>query len=397
MTVPTLRIAVRSFAPFEAAIARQFADFCRTSNVEAQLDAQAMDLNPLHEAIIGSGGLADGSWDIAFMATDWLAEAQQAGLLEDLAPHMERAPIPDFPEGWSPSLTSMQRFAGGFWGMPYHDGPECLVYRKDLFEAAGLRAPTTWDEFHTVARALHRPEQGQYGTALALFPDGHNGFYDFCIHVWSRGGEPFNSEGRPDFTSWQAYDAVEFLRELARDDTAVAPRVRELDSVRAGQLFAEGKVAMMANWFGFAVYGDTADESRVKGKVEVAPLPGGPGGCSVSLNVFWVLAIGTGSRNKALAWEFLRHCATAPMDLLTTAHGAIGVRKSTWQDPAINARIPYYKRLDWLHEYARELPLTPQLTAISHIVDDLLTAATTTDAPTAALLAQAQARAEALA
>jgi multiple sugar transport system substrate-binding protein len=391
----TLRIAVRKFDPFENAIARQFADFVATTGRDAALDAQAMDLNPLHEAIIGSRGLDDGSWDIAFMATDWLAEAQGAGLLEDLTPHMARAPVPDFPEGWSPSLTNMQRFAGGFWGMPYHDGPECLVYRKDLLEQAGIAVPTTWEAFHAAARALHRPERGQYGTVLALYPDGHNGFYDFCIHIWSRGGEVFDAGGRPDFTSQAAHDALDFIRALAADTQAIAPGARDLDSVKSGLLFAEGKVAMMANWFGFAAYGDTAPDSRVKGKVDVAPLPAGPGGRSVSLNVFWVLAIGSGSANKELAWDFLRHCASAPMDRLTTTEGAIGVRRSTWADAGVNAQIPYYHRLDWLHEHARELPLTPKLAAISHIVDALLTEATTGDAPTADLLARAQAKAEA--
>lgn len=391
----TLRIAVRKFDPFESAIARQFADFIATTGRDAALDAQAMDLNPLHEAIIGSRGLGDGSWDVAFMATDWLAEAQGAGLLEDLSPHIARAPVPDFPEGWSPSLTTMQRFAGGFWGMPYHDGPECLVYRKDLLAEAGIAVPTTWDEFHAAARALHRPEREQYGTVLALYPDGHNSFYDFCIHIWSRGSEVFDADGRPDFTSKAAHDALDFIRTLAADTGAIAPGARDLDSVKSGLLFAEGKVAMMANWFGFAAYGDTAPDSRVKGKVDVAPLPAGPGGRSVSLNVFWVLAIGSGSANKELAWDFLRHCASAPMDRLTTTEGAIGVRKSTWADAGVNADIPYYHRLDWLHEHARELPLTPKLAAISHIVDDLLTEATTGDAPTADLLARAQAKAEA--
>ena len=70
----------------------------------------------------------------------------------------------------------------------------------------------------------------------------------------------------------------------------------------------------LANWFGFAAYADTAEDSRVRGLVDVAPLPAGPSGASVSLNVFWVLAIGAGSRAKGLAWDFLRHCASAPMD-----------------------------------------------------------------------------------
>ncbi|TPG52132.1 extracellular solute-binding protein [Sphingomonas glacialis] len=384
----TLRIAVRRFDPFARAMTAQFADFVATTGTQATLDAVELDLNPLHATLIGERGLASGEWDVAFLNTDWLAEAVAGDLLEDLAPHLEHAPIADFPDAWSPSLTGLQRFCGGFWGMPYHDGPECLVYRKDLIVAP----PTTWDDFHALARAQHDPAQERYGTVLALFPDGHNGLYDFCIQIWSRGGEPFDADGRADLTSPQAHAALDFLRNLAGDTAAIAPDCQKLDSVASGMLFAQGKVALMANWFGFAAYCDTATDSKVNGLVDVAPLPAGPGGSSVSLNVFWVLAIAAGSRNKSLAWDFLRHCATAPMDRLTTTEGAIGTRRSTWADAEINAAIPYYHRLEWLHEHARAMPVSPDLARISHIVDDLVTAAVTTNRSTTELLAEAQAR-----
>lgn len=382
-----LRIAVRRFGPFESAIRKQFEDFVCVTGVEAELEAVAMDLNPLHDSAIGGRGLASGEWDIAFLNTDWLAEAVAGGLLEDLAPHQARAPIPDWPEAWSPSLTGLQQFGGGLWAMPYHDGPECLVYRKDLI----AEPPATWADFHALARVHHAPAEGRYGTVLALYPDGHNSFYDFCIQIWSRGGEVFDAAGRPDLASPAAHAALDFLRMLARDAGAIAPDCRALDSVASGALFAEGKVALMANWFGFAAHADTAAESKVRGLVDVAPLPG-----RVSLNVFWVLAIGAGSQNKALAWDFLRHCATAPMDRLTTTEGAIGVRRSTWSDAEINARLPYYHRLAWLHDHARSMPVTSDLARISHIVDDLMTEAVTGDRPTTDLLAEAQHRATTL-
>src|SRR3546814_15685401 len=115
------------------------------------------------------------------------------------------------------------------------DLPECLIYRKDLLAAAGIAVPATWDDFHAAARALHAPDRDQYGTVLALFPDGHNSFYDFCIHIWSRGGEPFTADGRPAFTSPQAHQALDFLRMLAADIKAMAPGARDLDSVKSGR------------------------------------------------------------------------------------------------------------------------------------------------------------------
>ena len=385
-----IRIAVRKFGPFESAIARQFADFTRTSGSDARLEIEALELNPLHDRLFSRGGLADGSFDLAFICTDWLAQAQSAGLIRDLTPYLAHARIPDFPDAWSPSLLNLQRFRGGFWGMPYHDGPQCLIYRKDLLEAASIPVPTTWAQFHEAARRLHAPEQARYGTVLALYPDGHNSFYDFCIHVWTRGGEPFGTDGRPSFATPAAAAAVDFIRTLACDARAMAPGASDLDSVKSGVLFCEGKIALMTHWFGFAALGETASWSQVRGLVDIAPLPAGEGGRSVSLNVFWVLVLAAGCTHPDLAWSFLRHLATAPMDKLTTLEGAIGVRRSTWADPDVNRIVPYYHKLDSLHARARELPLHPRLADISHIVDGLLGRALSSDVASAALLEEAQ-------
>ena len=392
-----LRVAVRRFGPFETAIARQFDSFVRASGREASIEIEAMDLNPLHAALFDRREMLTPRWDIAFLSTDWLAEAHELGLLEELQPWLDLHPVPEFPEGWSPSLLNLQRFSGGFWGMPYHDGPQCLIYRKDLLAGAGITVPRTWAAFHQAARRLHDPGHGRYGTVLALFPDGHNSFYDFCIQVWTRGGEPFDTEQRPALRGRAAMEALDFLRTLARDAAAVHPNPRGIDSVRSGQLFCEGRIGLMTNWFGFAAHGETAPDSQVRGRIGIAPLPAGPGGESVSLNVFWVLSIAAGSGRKPLAWEFLRHCASAPMDRLTMLEGAIGVRLSTWADPQVNAAVPYAHTLAELHRHARQMPLHPRLSAVAHVVDEMIAAALCTNAPSADLLDAAQAKLGAIA
>ena len=87
-----------------------------------------------------------------------------------------------------------------------------------------------------------------------------------------------------------------------------------------------GEVVMMANWFGFAARASRAG-SPLAGKVAIAPIPIGHGASPVSLSVFWALAMGSGSHNKELAWNFLRFIATSERDLAITlqamaiAHG----------------------------------------------------------------------------
>ena len=57
-------------------------------------------------------------------------------------------------------------------GLPYHDGPECLIYRRDLFAARGLRPPASWDEFHTLARCLSVPDENYAREIQQLFTIG---------------------------------------------------------------------------------------------------------------------------------------------------------------------------------------------------------------------------------
>ena len=216
-----------------------------------ELEAKAFDLHPLYDQILGNeNGLISGGWDIAFMNTDWIAEANEKEAVIDLAPLIAENAPEQFPEGWSESLLGMQRFGERIIGLPLHDGPECLIYRKDLFsdpaEKGAYRArygkelapPKTWDEFHQVAQFFDRPVQNLYGTAFALFPDGHNTVFDFCLQLWARGGNLTDKAGNIMIATKEAENALEFYRKITTDDHALHPDCIEMDSVKSGMALA---------------------------------------------------------------------------------------------------------------------------------------------------------------
>jgi multiple sugar transport system substrate-binding protein len=392
----TFRIAVRKFGPFESAIQKQWASFCAATGCTLRIEAEPLDLHPLHDTLFARQGLKNGNWDAAFVVTDWIAEAHATHALLDLTPFLSTRPPDNYPHGWTDSLLRFQRFDHAVLALPYHDGPECLIYRKDLFDAAGLAPPKTWDEFHATARALTKSSANQYGTVFAAYPDGHNTVYDFCLQLWTRGGELFDSAGRLHLATPAAEAALAFYREILTDSSATHPRSRELDSVQSGFAFARGEVAMMVNWFGFAAMGESLPESTVKGKIAVAPLPSAPGCASASLNVYWTLGIGSGSPHPKIAYDFLRHCATAENDKLLTLEGAIGCRKSTWHDTDVNRVIPFYRELETIHAHARELPRLAHWSELSSVIDRLVTSAADTEEPLRNLLLRAQQEANAL-
>lgn len=396
----TLRIAIRNFQDFENAFEEE-ARLFEASHANVKVELASSGIHELYESALTSGGLRNGKFDLALLVTDWLAEGVVSGALEDLHLWQQRAPIPDWPDEWARSLTRPLTFGEKLSSLPWHDGPECLVYRKDLFEDSALRArhrsqvgrelepPKTWQEFEETARFFRNPTKDLFGTIFAAFPDGHNTLYDFALQVWSRGGELSDADGTPRVNTAEAVRAIEFYRRIVRDPAICHPQSPCLDSTQSGDVFLAGEVAMMVNWFGFAARSDR-EGSPLAGKVAIAPIPADPGCRPVSLSVFWALAMGAGSKQKELAWEFLRFAAEPKHDLGITKHGLVGGRLSTWRDPALQARVPAFREIEGISLGARQLPAGPKMAEFAGVIDAIVTRALTTEDATAAILDEAQ-------
>jgi len=402
MNADTIRIAVRKFGPFETALQKLWDDYCETSGCVLKAEMVPMDLNDLHRMTLEDHGLKTGDWDIAHIVTDWLLEAWESGALEDLQPYIARNAPQGFPTGWSDSLLNMQKFDTAIAGLPFHDGPECLIYRKDLFEDSKeqqafydmhgkhLHVPKTWDDFRTVARFFYRPKQKLYGTVSAGLPDGHNTVFDFCLQLWARGGSLINNNDSVDINTPAAGEGLAFYRDILRDKKAIHPNTMQYESVQAGMAFARGEAAMMVNWFGFASMCEVTDECAVKGKIDIAPIPCTKGNEPTSLNVYWLYTIGAGSKHKQTAYDFIRFAINRRNDKLLTLEGGIGCRISTWRDGGINAIIPYYHKLEQLHQNARTLPQKNNWSQIARIIDEAVLGAINTDIAIDQLLLEAQ-------
>jgi multiple sugar transport system substrate-binding protein len=378
-----LRFLGRAFEGFQAAIGQQ-AD----AWPDGTLDTRWLDLPELEDRLLRGAACLDGSTDIVLAVTDWLPRLVESGRLLPLDGLLAAAPPDGWPDGWSPSMRGLTVVSGQRWGMAYHDGPEVLLYRTDLFgdpaEQRGFRAaygyplapPRTWAELLDQARWFTRPDRGLWGTVLGGHPDGHNNVYDFLIQLWSRGGELLGPDDEPLFGSRAGLAALDYLGLLWNEAGVIDPAARSLDSVGAGMAFAAGQAAVTVNWAGYLALSAPPD-SPTHGRVGVAPVPAaGPGQPSVSLNVFWALAIPAGCRRPELAWSFLRHAGSAPMDRITSLAGANGTRLSTWRDPQVRASSPAYAVIEEVHRQVRAMPQTTALPAVvevlNRMVDDVV-------------------------
>nr|WP_121271927.1 extracellular solute-binding protein [Pedobacter schmidteae] len=387
------RIAVRKFGPFESAMQKVWDQYCLYSGCQLKAELVPLDLHELYESTLVKHGLKNGDWDIAHINTDWLYEGFTNGAFENLTPYIAEKPPFLFPQGWSNSLLTLQQFEEQIVGLPFHDGPECLIYRKDLFEdpleqqeylklyGKALQVPQTWDDFKQVARFFNRPEQNLYGSVFACYPDGHNTVFDFCLQLWSRGGTLVDEKGKVCVNSVAAIEGLEFYRAMLKDQQAVHPGSVSFDSVRAGAAFARAEVAVMINWFGFAAVCDVDPASSVKGNVEVSTLPVSAGNKPASLNVYWLYTMGAGSQHKGIAYDFMCFALNETNDRLLTLEGGIGCRISTWKDQEVNRLVPYYHKLEQLHEGAKTLPQKSNWADIAALIDEMVLNVLNSDMP----------------
>ena len=396
------RIAIRKFDPFESAMQKFWDNYCELTGCQLKAELVSMDLHELHESTLTNSGLRDGLWDIAHINTDWLYEGHSKNAFLDLKPDLDLNPPQGYPEGWSESLLGLQKFDEQIIGFPFHDGPECLIYRKDLFEdpiekekyfkqyGVQLSPPKTWDEFHQLATYFQRPEENLYGSVFACYPDGHNTVFDFCIQLWSRGGTLLDEAGKININSTAAKDGLEFYRTLLHDANAVHPGSGTYNSIQAGLAFERGEAAMMINWFGFASICEVNESSQVKGKVEIDLLPVTVGNRSASLNVYWLYTIGSGTKHRDVAYDFIKFVTNEKNDKLLTLEGGIGCRISTWKDKELNHVVPYYHKLEQLHQGAHAMPQKSNWAAIASIIDEMVLCALNTPLTTTEILQAAQ-------
>ncbi|WP_308991049.1 extracellular solute-binding protein [Mariniflexile litorale] len=397
-----IRIAVRKFEPFETTLKKLWDAFSVENNLNMEAEMIPLELHDLYEETLTKKGLQNGDWDIAHINTDWIFDAVNSKAVENLSPLIAQNPPQNFPEGWHESLLHLQEINNQVYGLPFHDGPECLIYRKDLFEDISekenfknqygydLQPPKTWEQFTQIAEFFNRPSDNLYGCVFANYPDGHNMVFDFCLQLWTRGGSLLHDNNQININKLEAIQALDFYRHIVNNPKTTHPKSKEFGSVEAGMAFATGEAAMAINWFGFASMCEVIEASKVKGKVDIAELPHDENQNSASLNVYWLYTIGSGSKHKNIAYDFLRFATTPQSDKLLTNEGGIGCRKSTWNDTEINKTIPYYHKLSMLHENALTLPQTPVWPKVAELIDYMVLKAIDSKIPSAQLLEETQ-------
>lgn len=270
-------------------------------------------------------------------------------LLADLVPQGALAPVTDRIDSGAlkgkldPNLVRGVQVAGGddeLYTLPTSANMGILWYRTDLFKAAGVQPPTTWDNFYTATTKLTDKKKNEFGftfrggagsVAQALdMMYGQSGITTFWNGDKSTVSDPKNVAALEKYVG--LYKKVTPSADLNNDFTKM---VAEFDT---------GKIGILQHNLGsYQNHVDALGKDNFAGVA--MPLDASGVRTTVS-NPVDGLGLFKASRNKEAAWKFMEFAGSAEMNSLwNESAGSIPAnseaQKASWiaQSPTTKAAL----------------------------------------------------------
>jgi multiple sugar transport system substrate-binding protein len=206
-------------------------------------------------------------------------------------------------------LSEKAAQVGNKWlALPYGVVGNAVVYRKDIFEEVGEKAPKNWEENRRAAAKLKKKGFPMGQTLGHTFGDAPTFTYPY---LWSWGGKEVETDGKTvAINSKESVESVKFLVAMYKegyDEGGLA-----WDDTNNNRAFLSGTISATLN--GASIYIESKrkpDQYKTdKGDqmwkhLDHYPLPGGPKG-QYSYHVPFAHAVMSYSKNQQLAKDFLK-------------------------------------------------------------------------------------------
>jgi ABC-type glycerol-3-phosphate transport system substrate-binding protein len=304
--------------------------------------------------------LSQGAPTYDIMATDaFLATFAERGWLMPLdaliAKHRQAVDWDDI----DPTLVrEVCSYKGKVYGVPNLAISMFFFYRKDLLDAAGLKPPTTMDEWVAAAKALTNPDKKQYGTTMTL--KAGDGFQnDFTYHLRTNGGDWYDKDWKVTIDSEAGLKALTTMKELMK---YAPPNVLAFHNDESTVAMQQGLTAMGLLWQSRALAMDNAQVSQVVGKVQFAVPPaatkGGKSHARLSVGCYSISAYT--KNDPDLVFQVLGK-TLSKANMREAAGLATPTRLSVTRDPEVTQKFRFIRAAaDNVQAGARLVPNIPE-------------------------------------
>src|SRR4029077_1795883 len=208
--------------------------------------------------------------DVMELGNTLVAKYASAGALQDITSKKSGF---DNSGTWLQSLTDSCTYQGKLYCVPYYAGSRAIIYRTDMFAAAGVQVPTSMDELMTVGQKLMSKYGSDPNFSALYFPGKY--WYAAAPFVWDFGGDIATQSGSKWQGSLNSAGSQQGLTELKTLVSQLSRADKTGDEAKQDAAFAQGHIAMIiANGWEVGVITDPkAGDPTLAGKLGAVPIP----------------------------------------------------------------------------------------------------------------------------
>src|SRR3984885_10032375 len=254
-------------------------------------------------------------YDLATVDIVWSGQFAEAGYTVDLTDWIKRDAAEIKVDDIYPSLmASLGGYKGKQVAFPFAGYANVLAYRKDLYEAAGLKPPATMDEFVADAVKLTDKSKKAYGF-VANGQKGPAVAQDWMQYNRQFGGSILDKDGKPTLNSSANIASVVAYKKLF--DDAAPPGAADYDNPKVSKIAGKAGIVLTPS-------------------AEGQPQEYGIGGWALGINK------DIDPKKQEAAWAFIKWVTSPAVHKELNLRGAGSyLRKSEMTDPELLAKYPF--------------------------------------------------------
>ncbi len=245
-----------------------------------------------------------------------------------------------------PAIRGGLTVDGKLYAAPFYGESSMVMYRKDLFQKAGLTMPKapTWTFIADAARKITNKDQEIYGICLRGKAGWGENMAFLTATANSFGAKWFDMKWRPQFDGAAWKKTLTFYLDLMKD--AGPPGASSNGFNENLALFQSGKCGMWIDATVAASFVTNPKDSTVADKVGFALAPDNGLGKRGNWLWAWTLAIPAGSKKVDAAKEFIAWATSKDyLNVVASKEGWAnvppGTRTSLYKNPAYLKAAPF--------------------------------------------------------
>ena len=318
-------------------------DFTRI-NPDIALNWVTLEENVLRQKVTTDIATKSGQYDISTIGTYEVPIWAKKGWLVPLDDLGADYDIDDL----LPAIRSGLSLDGKLYAAPFYGESSMIMYRKDLFDKAGIKMPEspTWDFVADAARKITVNSSETYGICLRGKAGWGENMAFLSATANSFGARWFDEKWSPQFDQPEWKNALSFYVKLMRD--AGPPGASSNGFNENLALFNAGKCGMWIDATVAASFVTNPKDSNVADRVGFALAPNTGLGKNANWLWAWSLAVPAGSQKVAAAKKFVAWATSKHyLELVASKEGWAnvppGTRKSLYENPEYQKAAPFGK------------------------------------------------------